>query len=496
MKSLTGYTFWFVVGSQDLYGEDVLKTVDAHAQEMVKEWNEDTNIPCEIVWKPVVRNQKEIYDTITAANMDEHCAGIITWMHTFSPSKMWIKGFKALQKPLLHINTQFNRDIPWDSIDMDFMNLNQSAHGDREHGYIAARMRLSQKVISGYWKEPLMRERMSTWMRAAVGAYESHRVKVMRISDNMRDVAVTDGDKVEAEIKFGWCVDHYGVGDIIAYVNAVTEAEIDAQMKEYEDRYDIASDNIEAIRYQAREEVAIEKFMKEHGGYNAFHTNFQDLQELRQLPGLAAQDLMWKGMGFAGEGDWKTAALCRIMKMMTADKNGGTAFMEDYTYHFDPACGMNMGAHMLEVCPSVAANRPQIKVVPLGIGDREDPARLTFKAKAGKAVLATIVDMGDRFRMIVNDVECQTQEHDMPNLPVAGVLWKPLPNLETSAEAWIYAGGAHHSVISYDLDAEALRDFAEIMNIEFIHIGEETKIPELRKELTWNDMIWKLKGQM
>lgn len=496
MKSLTGYTFWFIVGSQDLYGEDVLKTVDAHAQEMIKEWNEDDNIPCEIIWKPVVRNQKEIYDIITAANMDEKCAGIITWMHTFSPSKMWIKGFKALQKPLLHINTQFNRDIPWDSIDMDFMNLNQSAHGDREHGYITARMRLSQKVISGYWKEPLLCERMSTWMRAAIGAYESQRVKVMRISDNMRDVAVTDGDKVEAEIKFGWCVDHYGVGDIITYVNAVSEEEIDAQIKEYEERYDFASENMEAIRYQAREEVAIEKFMREQGGYNAFHTNFQDLQELRQLPGLAAQDLMWKGMGFAGEGDWKTAALCRIMKMMTADKNGGTAFMEDYTYHFDPACGMNMGAHMLEVCPSVAAERPKIKVVPLGIGDREDPARLTFKAKAGKAVLATIVDMGDRFRMIVNDVICQNQEHDMPNLPVAGVLWKPLPSLETSAEAWMYAGGAHHSVISYDLNAEALRDFAEIMNIEFIHIGAETKIPELRKELTWNDMIWKLKGQM
>ena len=493
MKSLNGYTFWFVVGSQDLYGEDVLKTVDEHAMTMVKEWNEDQNIPCEIVWKPVVRNQKEIYDTLSAANMDESCAGVITWMHTFSPSKMWIKGFQALKKPILHLNTQYNRDIPWDSIDMDFMNLNQSAHGDREHGFILARMRKNQKVISGYWKDETMRSRMSGWMRAAVGAFESQQVKVMRISDNMRDVAVTDGDKVEAEIKFGWVVDHYGVGDIIKYVEAVTEEEIDALMKEYETLYDIATDNMEAVRYQAREEIAIEKFMKEHGGYNAFHTNFQDLQQLRQLPGLAAQDLMRKGIGFAGEGDWKTAALCRIMKMMTADKDGGTAFMEDYTYNFDPACGMNMGAHMLEVCPSVASTRPEIKVVPLGIGDREDPARLTFQAKEGPAVLATIIDMGDRFRMIVNDVICQKQEHDMPNLPVAGVLWKPLPNLETSAEAWIYAGGAHHSVISYDLTAEDLRDFAEIMDMEFIHIGEETDIPTLRKELTWNDLIWKLK---
>lgn len=493
MKSLQKYTFWFVVGSQDLYGEDVLKTVDEHSKEMVEGWNQDALIPCEIVWKSVVRNQEEIYQTLCAANEDESCAGVITWMHTFSPSKMWIRGFQALRKPLLHLNTQFNRDIPWQDIDMDFMNLNQSAHGDREHGYILARMRLQQKVISGFWQDETMRNRMSKWMRAAVGAYESSRVKVMRISDNMRDVAVTDGDKVEAAIAFGWNVDHYGVGDIIRYVEAVSEEEIDAQMREYENLYDMDTDNIEAVRYQACEEIAIEKFMQEHGDYNAFHTNFQDLQQLRQLPGLAAQDLMRKGYGFAGEGDWKTAALCRIMKMMTADKHGGTAFMEDYTYNFDPNNGMNMGAHMLEVCPSVAAERPKIKVVPLGIGDREDPARLTFKAKEGPAVLATIIDMGDRFRMIVNDVICQKQEHDMPKLPVAGVLWKPLPSLETSAEAWMYAGGAHHSVISYDLDAEALEDFAEIMNMEYIHIGADTNIQQLRKELTWNDLVWKLK---
>lgn len=472
MKSLQKYTFWFVVGSQDLYGEDVLKTVDEHSKEMVEGWNQDALIPCEIVWKSVVRNQEEIYQTLCAANEDESCAGVITWMHTFSPSKMWIRGFQALRKPLLHLNTQFNRDIPWQDIDMDFMNLNQSAHGDREHGYILARMRLQQKVISGFWQDETMRNRMSKWMR---------------------DVAVTDGDKVEAAIAFGWNVDHYGVGDIIRYVEAVSEEEIDAQMREYENLYDMDTDNIEAVRYQAREEIAIEKFMQEHGDYNAFHTNFQDLQQLRQLPGLAAQDLMRKGYGFAGEGDWKTAALCRIMKMMTADKHGGTAFMEDYTYNFDPNNGMNMGAHMLEVCPSVAAERPKIKVVPLGIGDREDPARLTFKAKEGPAVLATIIDMGDRFRMIVNDVICQKQEHDMPKLPVAGVLWKPLPSLETSAEAWMYAGGAHHSVISYDLDAEALEDFAEIMNMEYIHIGADTNIQQLRKELTWNDLVWKLK---
>ena len=490
--ALKQYEFWFVVGSQDLYGDDVLRQVDEHSRVMVDAWNQDASIPGTVVWKPVVRNSEEIYSTLTAANQDPNCAGVITWMHTFSPSKMWIRGFNALQKPLLHVNTQFNRDIPWDKIDMDFMNLNQSAHGDREHGFITARMRLQHKVISGHWEDPNMRRRMAGWMRAAIGAYESRRLRVLRISDNMRDVAVTEGDKDEAHIKFGWQVDRYGVEDNIRMVDAVTESEVDAQMAEYQELYDIATDDIESVRYQAREEVALKKFLEE-GKFGAFHTNFQDLQQLRQLPGLAAQDLMRQGYGFAGEGDWKTAALCRVMKLMTADCNGGTAFMEDYTYNFDPACGMNMGAHMLEVCPTVACEKPKIKVVPLGIGDREPPARLTFKAKKGPAILVTIIDMGDRFRMIVNDVECQEQEHEMPNLPVAAVLWKPLPSLETSAEAWIYAGGAHHSVISYDLTAEEMRDFAEIMNIEFIHIGKETEINSFRKELTWNDLIWKLR---
>ncbi len=492
MSDLKKYEFWFVVGSQDLYGEDVLKQVDEHAKTMVSGWNADPAIPCTLVWKPVVRNSEEIFAALSAANADPNCAGVITWMHTFSPSKMWIRGFSALQKPLLHINTQFNRDIPWDTIDMDFMNLNQSAHGDREHGYIAARMRLQQKVISGYWEDTKLRRRMAGWMRAAVGAYESRRLRVLRIGDNMREVAVTDGDKVEAQMKFGWQIDYYGVGDIIRRVEAVTEEEIDAQIKEYQAHYQMATGNMEAVRYQAREEIALKKFMEEEN-FGAFHTNFEDLQQLRQLPGLAVQDLMRQGYGFAGEGDWKVAALCRIMKLMSADLGGSAAFMEDYTYHFDPACAMNMGSHMLEVCPSLASDTPKIEVHPLGIGGREDPARLTFRTKAGPAVLATIIDMGDRFRMIVNDVECQKQEHDMPKLPVAAVLWKPLPNLETSAEAWIYTGGAHHSVLSYDLTAEDLRDFAEIMDIEFIHIGEETDINALRKELTWNDLVWKLK---
>lgn len=492
MNSLKSYRFLFVVGSQDLYGQDVLKTVDEHAKAMADALNADEGIPCTVVFRPVVRNSDEIYEAMAAANNDPACAGVITWMHTFSPSKMWIRGLQALQKPLLHVNTQFNRDIPWDSIDMDFMNLNQSAHGDREHGFIIARMRLQEKVISGWWKDENFRRRVGGWMRAAVGAFESRRLRVLRVSDNMRDVAVTEGDKVEAQIKFGWRVDHYGVEDIIRLVDAVTEKEIDAQMEEYGRHYEMATGRLDSVRYQAREEVALKKFM-EREKFGAFHTNFQDLQQLRQLPGLAAQDLMRQGYGFAAEGDWKTAALCRVMKAMTADLDCGTAFMEDYTYNFDPACGMNMGSHMLEVCPSVACEKPKIRVFPLGIGDREDPARLTFRAKPGPAVLATVIDMGDRFRMIVNDVECRKQPHDMPKLPVAAVLWKPLPDLETSAEAWIYAGGAHHSVISYGLTDEELRDFAEIMDIEYVHIGRETDIHELRKELVWNDLTWKLK---
>jgi len=492
MKSLKQYHFWLVVGSQDLYGPETLRQVNEHAKAMVEGFEADPTIPCTIVYKPCVRNSNEIYNLIQSANDDPNCAGIITWMHTFSPSKMWIRGLNILHKPILHINTQFNRDIPWDSIDMDFMNLNQSAHGDREHGFILSRMRINQKVIAGHWEDKRFRERMANWMRAAIGAYESRRLRVLRISDNMREVAVTEGDKVEAHIKFGWQIDHYGVEDIISVVESVTEAEVDAQMEEYKKHYDFATDDIEAVRYQAREEVALKRFLQE-GEFGAFHTNFQDLQHLKQLPGLAAQDLMRQGYGFAAEGDWKTAALVRILKLMAADLGTGTSFMEDYTYHMEPGNGMNMGAHMLEICPTIAAEKPQIKVMPLGIGDREPPARLTFKAKTGPAILVSLIDMGDRFRMIVNDVICQEQKFDMPKLPVAAVLWKPLPDLETSSEAWIYAGGAHHSVLSYGITADIMRDWAEIMDIEFIHIGEHTNINDLRRELTYNDIIWKLK---
>ena len=484
--------FYFIVGSQFLYGEETLVLIDRDSKQMVDGLNADKNIPCTIKWFPCVKTSEEIYSVMNEANNDEACAGVITWMHTFSPSKMWVKGLTALRKPYLHLNTQFNREIPWNEIDMDFMNLNQSAHGDREHGYIAARLRLNRKVIAGYWQDEEFTKEIGIWMRAAVGVKESRQLRVLRISDNMRNVAVTEGDKVEALIKLGWAVDHYGVGDIIKEVEAVSEEEIDAQMARYNNNYIMDTDNIDSVRYQAREEVALKKFL-DRGNFKAFHTNFEDLQQLRQLPGLASQDLMLQGYGFGAEGDWKVAAMTRIMKVMAEGIGKGTAFMEDYTYHLEKGNEMILGAHMLEVCPSIADEKPKIQVHPLGIGDREDPARAVFKAKQGKAIVVSLIDMGDRFRMIVNDIECQKQEHDMPRLPVAGVLWKPLPDLKTSATAWIYAGGAHHSVLSYDLTAEHMRDFAEIMGIEFVHINKDTEIGAFRKELEYNDVIWRNK---
>lgn len=487
--AIKDYEFWFVVGTQFLYGEDIFETINSHAFEMCEEWSK--KMPCAIKAVPCVKTSSEILDVMRKANSDEKCAGVITWMHTFSPSKAWIAGFSELKKPFLHVNTQYNRDIPWNEIDMDFMNLNQSAHGDREHGYITARMRLKRKVIAGYWKDEAFQKKMEVWMRAAVGAAESRKVHVLRISDNMRNVAVTDGDKIEAQIKLGWQVDHYGVCDVIREVENVTEAEIDEQMAEYEKYYTMDTDNIDAVRYQAKEEVGIKKFLEKHN-FNAFHTNFEDLQALKQLPGLASQDLMRQGYGFGAEGDWKVAAMLRVMKCMAEGLDGGTVFMEDYTYHFEPGNEMLLGSHMLEVCPTCAAERPKIQVHPLGIGDREDPARLVFKAQTGKGIVVTLVDMGDRLRMICNDVECKEQVNDMPKLPVAGVLWKPLPCLQTSAEAWIYAGGAHHSVLSYSLTADNMRDFAEIMGIEFVHINENTEINEFRKELFYNDVAYKL----
>eukprot|EP00727_Mastigamoeba_balamuthi_P012068 m51a1_g7484 putative l-arabinose isomerase (493) ;mRNA; r:218463-219941 len=492
MASNKPYKFWFITGTQTLYGDAVIKQVAKDSQVIVDSLNKEPAMVGEIVFKEAMLDAASITRVLSAANVAEDCAGVIGWMHTFSPSKMWISGLTKLQKPYLHFNTQFFRDIPWGSIDMDYMNLHQSAHGDREHGFICARLRMARKVVAGHWEDPKIRARIAHWMRSAVGAAESRKLRVVRFGDNMRDVAVTEGDKVEAEIKFGWSVNTHGVGDLIDVVDKVTEAEIDAKMAEYAKLYDMKTTNVASVRYQARMQVALEKFLAQ-GGFGAFADTFQDLQQLRQLPGLAAQDLMRKGVGFGAEGDWKLAALGRVMKVMGAGLPGGTAFMEDYSYHMDPKHEGILGAHMLEVDPVLAADRPRIEVHQLGIGGREDPARLCFNTGNGKAIVATVVDMGDRFRVIVNDVEASAPFEDMPKLPVARVMWKPLPDLSTSAEAWIMAGGAHHTVLSYQLDAEHIRDWCNIMGVEFVHIGKDTKLADLERELAYNDVIYRSK---
>ena len=487
------YQFWLVAGTQTLYGEQVIRQVARDAQELADSLNGDSLIPGTLVFKGAMLDSDSIEDFILQANADRGCAGVITWMHTFSPSKMWIHGLSRLQKPYLHFNTQHFRDIPWDSIDMDYMNLHQSAHGDREHGFIGARLRLPRKVLAGHKSDENVRRRMGIWMRAAIGVSESRKLKVCRFGDNMRDVAVTEGDKVEAEIKLGWGVNGWGIGDLIQMIDAVTEDETDEKMREYEQNYTMETEDIDAVRYQAKMEVGLSRFLRE-GGFGAFTDTFQDLQELRQLPGIAVQNLMKEGYGFGGEGDWKVAALVRLMKLMARGLPGGTAFMEDYSYHMDPDNEGILGAHMLEVDPDIAADKPRIVVHPLGIGGREDPARLIFATGEGDAICVSLVDMGGRMRMIVNDVKACGPFQNMPKLPVAQVMWKPLPDLSTSAEAWIQAGGAHHTVLSYQLTAEHMRDFCDILGIEFVHINAKTRVPELMKELALNDMMWKLRG--
>lgn len=490
MTELKRYEFWFVTGAQKLYG-DIFQVMVGHSEAIVDALNADLKIPGKVVYKPVVTETSEITATLEAASLDPNCAGIITWMHTFSPSKMWIAGFTALSKPLLQFDTQFNRDIPWDTMDMDFMNMNQSAHGDKEHGFITARMRLPRKVISGHWSNEATRERIGNWMRSAIGVAVSKKLKVMRIGDNMREVAVTEGDKVEVQIKLGWQVNGWGIDDLTDVMAQVTDKEIAAQMAQYEERYTIATDNIGAIRFQGKVEVALRKMFAE-GGFGALTDTFQDLHGMEQLPGLAIQNLMADGFGFGGEGDWKTAALVRVMKQMALGLDGGTSFMEDYTYHFEPGNEYVLGAHMLEVCPSLASGKVRIEVHPLGIGGKADPARLVYDGSAGQAIIASLVDMGGRLRLIVNDVTAVAPLHEMPKLPVARVMWRPMPDLATGTESWILAGGAHHNVMSYALTAEHMRDWAEMMNIEFVHIGEKTTIPDLRNELRWSDIAWKL----
>ncbi len=490
--ALKNYEFWFVVGSQFLYGPEVLETVAARAEEIVEKMNASGKLPCKMVYKVTAKTNKEITDVVREANYAENCAGIITWCHTFSPSKMWINGFANLQKPYLHFATQYNREIPNDEIDMDFMNLNQAAHGDREHGFIAARLRMPRKVIAGYWQDADVQERIGSWMRAAVGVAVSKGLKVMRFGDNMREVAVTEGDKVEVQTKLGWQVNTWPVGKLVETMDEVTEEEIDAKMAEYTSLYELATDDIETVRYQAREEIAMKKMMDAEGCM-AFANTFQDLYGMKQLPGLASQHLMAQGYGYGGEGDWKVSAMTAIMKAMSEGQKGGTAFMEDYTYHLEKGNEYSLGAHMLEVCPSLAAEKAKIEVHPLGIGDREPPARLVFEGREGDAIVVSLVDMGGRLRLICQDIVCVKPIMDMPNLPVARVMWRAMPDLTTGVECWITAGGAHHTVLSYDVTAEQMKDWATMMDIEFVHITKDTTVEGLEQQLFLNDLAWKLK---
>jgi len=495
MFDLKSLTFWFVTGSQHLYGPETLEKVAEHSRIIAGSFDKDSSMPCTVLFKPILTTPDAITRLCLEANIDESCTGIITWMHTFSPSKMWINGLSILNKPILHLHTQFNRDIPWDSIDMDFMNLNQSAHGDREHGFIGARLRMPRKIVSGHWEDTTVRQRIGRWMRTAVAISSGRKLKVARFGDNMREVAVTEGDKIEAQIKFGWSVNGYGVGDLAKRVNDVSESDINVLVDEYHALYDIdpktSSDSVKAdsIRYQARIELGMRSFLTE-GGFGAFTTTFEDLHGLRQLPGLAVQRLMEAGYGFGGEGDWKTACMVRLMKIMAQGK--GTSFMEDYTYHLEPDNEMVLGAHMLEVCPSISVSKPKIEVYPLGIGGKAAPARMVFDAAEGHALNASLVDMGGRFRLIINEVEAVKPQYEMPKLPVSRVLWKPLPSMSVATEAWILAGGAHHTAFSYVVTSEQLCDWAEIVGIECVTIGKNSELSSLRKELRFNEVAWKI----
>lgn len=489
--AIKNYKFWFVVGSQELYGPEVLETVAQRSAEMAEELSKVLPYPLE--YKVTAKSNSQITDIVKEANYDDSCAGIITWCHTFSPSKMWINGLANLQKPYCHFATQYNEAIPDEEIDMDFMNLNQAAHGDREHGFLAARLRMPRKVVAGYWKDEKVHKRLGDWMKAAVGAAVSKEMKVMRFGDNMREVAVTEGDKVETQIKLGWQVNTWAVGDLVKEMNAVTETEIDALMAEYTANYDVATENTDAIRYQAREEIAMKK-MLDREGCMAFSNTFQDLYGMEQLPGLASQHLMSKGYGYGGEGDWKVAAMTAIMKAMGENGNGASAFMEDYTYHLVQGSEYSLGAHMLEVCPSLAGTKPRIETHHLGIGMNEkDPARLVFEGKEGDAIVASLIDMGGRMRLIVQDIVCVKPIMKMPNLPVARVMWRAMPDLATGVECWITAGGAHHTVLSYDVTAQQMRDWAKMMDIEFVHITKGTTPEKLEEELFLKDLAWKLK---
>ncbi len=497
MTATSGPQLWFLTGSQGLYGPETLDQVANQSKEIAGALDAGPELTVPVVWKPVLTDAGAIRRIMLEANADDSCIGVIAWMHTFSPAKMWITGLDALRKPLLHLHTQANRDLPWASIDMDFMNLNQAAHGDREFGFIQTRLGVARKTVAGHVSSPRVRERIAAWQRAALGAQAIRALRVARFGDNMRNVAVTEGDKVEAELRFGVSVNTYGVNDLVARVDAADAGAVDSLVEEYLDVYDVApelrpdGDRHDSLRYGARIEVGLRQFL-EDGGFWAFTSNFEDLGGLRQLPGLAVQRLMGDGYGFGGEGDWKTSVLVRTAKAMAAGRPGGTSFMEDYTYDFGAPEPLILGAHMLEVCPTIAAGRPRVEIHPLSIGGREDPVRLVFDAAPGTGVVVGLADMGERFRMVLNEIEIVAPPHALPKLPVARAVWKPRPNLETSTECWLTAGGPHHTVLSTAVDAAEFSDLADILGVELASITAETTWSRFRDELRSNQAYYRL----
>jgi L-arabinose isomerase len=497
VKNLDTAEIWYVTGSQHLYGEAVLKKVAAHSRKIVEELNGTKRLPLKIAFKPVLTTPDAIRQLCLEANHAPKCAGLILWMHTFSPSKMWISGLSALKKPFLHLHTQFNRDLPWGQIDMDFMNLNQSAHGDREAGFIHTRLRLNRKVVVGHWSDTEVQDRVAAWMRAARAWHDWQGAKFCRFGDNMRQVAVTEGDKVAAEARFGYAVNGYGVGDLVKVVNEVGDATINRLCDEYAQRYNVAKElrkggaRHESLRDGARIELGLRAFLKS-GGFKGFTTTFEDLHGLKQLPGLAVQRLMADGYGFGAEGDWKTCALLRAMKVMAADLTVGTSFMEDYTYHLHPDGHLVLGAHMLEICESIAADKPSLEIHPLSIGGKEDPVRLVFNAPAGPAINVSIIDLGNRFRLLVNEVDVVKPPKPLPKLPVARAIWKCRPDFKTACAAWIHAGGAHHTAFSYAVTTEHMEDFAEVAGLEPVVIDAKTELRPFKQQLRTNEIYYHL----
>ncbi|MGD0122631.1 MAG: L-arabinose isomerase [Candidatus Limnocylindrales bacterium] len=497
MKALAEFEVWFVTGSQDLYGEETLRQVAENSGKIAAALDAADSMPVRVVWKPVVKNAQAILATLIEAGATDKCVGVIAWMHTFSPAKMWIAGLQALTKPLLHLHTQFNRDLPWGEIDMDFMNLNQAAHGDREFAHIEARLGLRRKTVAGHWHEKAVQDRVGTWARAACGLYEARHLKLARFGDNMRNVAVTDGDKVSAQMQFGVTVNGFSVGELSDAVRAVADSKVDDLVRVYEATYDIAPTlrsggaDREALREAARIEIALREFMTD-GGFGAITDTFENLDGLKQLPGIAVQRLMADGYGFGAEGDWKTAVMVRVVKVMARGLPGGTSFMEDYTYHLDPAGPRVLGAHMLEVCPSISDRKVSCEIHPLSIGGRSDPVRLVFDAGTGPAVVVALTDMGDRFRIIANEIDLVPPEKPMARLPVGRAVWKPRPDFATATESWLMAGGSHHTVLTRAVGAEVLADFAEMAGCEFLLIDGSTTVGSFKKELRWNEAYYHL----